>query len=122
MTNSTESHSSEAASSAAEIHIASPLMLIGVFAGLLALTAITLAASSVDMGSIVNFWLALVIAAAQASLMAVYFMQLRWDNLFHGVVLVAAAFFVALFIGIAVLDSKEYQSTLAPPPRVAPHP
>jgi hypothetical protein len=49
-------------------------------------------------------------------------MRLRWDSVFNGVILVAAVFFVSLFIGICVLDAKEYRSNLAPPTRVAPQP
>jgi caa(3)-type oxidase subunit IV len=103
-------------------HVASPLALIGVFAGLSALTVIALVVSCIDMGSIVNLWLGLDIAAVQAVLLALYFMRLRWDNLFQGVIFIAALFFAALFIGITVLDSKEYHPGLSRPSLVSPHP
>jgi hypothetical protein len=34
-------------------------------------------------------------------------MHLRWDSPFNGLAFVSALFFVALFIGITVLDTKE---------------
>jgi cytochrome c oxidase subunit 4 len=96
--------------------------MIAVLVGLLALTAATLALARVDMDATVNIWLAIGVAVAQAFLVTLYFMRLRWDSLFNGVVLIAAVFFVAIFIGIAVLDTKEYHPDLSPSSGVAPQP
>ena len=35
-------------------------------------------------------------------LVVMYFMHLRWDSPFNGIVILAALFFVALFIGLAL--------------------
>jgi caa(3)-type oxidase subunit IV len=122
MSNSTESYYPATTHRAPQAHIVSPLALIAVFACLLVLTVVTLALSYVDMGSIINVWLALDIAVVQAALLALYFMRLRWDSPFYGVILVAAVFFMAIFIGLTVLDTKEYHPNLAPPTGVAPRP
>jgi hypothetical protein len=42
-------------------------------------------------------------------------MHLRWDSPFNGFVLICALFFVSLFIGTVILDSKEYQVNYIPP-------
>ena len=44
-------------------------------------------------------------------------MHLRWDSPFNGVVLITAFFFVALFIGLALLDSHSYQPIMKPTPQ-----
>lgn len=95
-------------------HITPPWLLLGVYLVLVALTVLTVAVTYVELGS-VNLWVALAIAVLKAGLVAFYFMHLRWDNPFNGVILVVSLFFVALFIGIAILDSKEYQHNYIPP-------
>ena len=122
MTNPIECRSSAVVMNPAQAHVISRSNMIGVLVGLLVLTVATVAGTYIDMGSTVNVWLAFSIAVAQASLVALYFMRLRWDSSFNGVILVTAMFFMALFIGIAVLDTKEYHSSLAPPAGVAPQP
>ena len=122
MTNTTESQSIAIARSTPRDRTISPWMMIGVLIALLMLTAATVALTRVDMGDTVNLWLALGVAGTQGLLVSLYFMRLRWDSPFNGVVLVAALFFVALFIGIAVLDSREYHPNLAPPTGIAPQP
>jgi cytochrome c oxidase subunit 4 len=81
--------------------------LVAVFAALLVLTFLTVAVTWVQLGA-ANIWIALIIAAAKGSLVALYFMHLRWDSPFNAIVLIAALFFVALLLGIVILDSKEY--------------
>lgn len=95
-------------------HVVPPRILIAVFAGLMVLTFLTVAATWVDLGP-VNIWLALGIAVVKAGLVAMYFMHLRWDSPFNGIILIGAMFFVALFIGIAILDSREYAPNYNPP-------
>jgi cytochrome c oxidase subunit 4 len=95
-------------------HPVSPRLLVAVFAALMVLTFITIAATWVDIG-VWNVWLALLIAVVKAGLVAMYFMHLRWDNPFNGIVLIASLFFVALLIGSVVLDSREYKVNYTPP-------
>jgi cytochrome c oxidase subunit 4 len=107
---------------AAHTHAVPPWILLTVFAALLVLTVATVAVTWVDLGRTANVWIALVIAVAKAGLVALFFMHLWWDSKFNFVVLVAALFFVALFIGITVLDTKEYNVNFQPPPVTAARP
>ena len=97
-----------------QTHVVSPKLLLGVFAVLLVLTGLTVGVTEIDLGPF-NIWLALGVAVAKASLVALFFMHLRWDSLFNGIILIIALVFVAIFIGITVLDSREYQVNYAPP-------
>ena len=83
-------------------------LLLTVYAGLMICTALTYMATWVELGNF-NIWLALLIAVIKAGLVAMYFMHLRWDSPFNAICLIAALFFVCIFIGIAVLDSREYK-------------
>ncbi len=98
----------------AHVHVTSPFLLLSVYAVLVTLTVITVAVTLVDLGNF-NIWAALAVAVLKAGLVAFYFMHLRWDSPFNGIVLIISLFFVALFIGISILDSKEYQHNYTPP-------
>src|SRR4051794_124800 len=89
-------------------HHAVPLwLLFAVFGALLFFTVLTVGVTYVDLGEF-NIWLALGVAVVKATLVALYFMHLRWDNPFNGVIIAAAFLFVAIFIGIAIVDSHAY--------------
>ena len=96
------------------VHIVSPRLLLSIYGILLVLTVITVAVTDVDLGSF-NLVVALIVAVAKASVVALYFMHLRWDSPFNSVILVAAFLFVAIFIGIAIVDSHAYQPNIEPP-------
>jgi cytochrome c oxidase subunit IV len=102
------------------VHVVPMSILLTVFAALLALTAITVAVTWVDFGRTANIWIALFIAVIKSALVALYFMHLRWDSPFNGLILVAAIFFVALLIGTTVLDSKEYRINYQAPSPTSP--
>ncbi len=109
-----ESHGDQAHA----IHAVPMSILVGTLVVLLVLTFLTVAATWIDLGPL-NVWLALGIAVLKAGVVALFFMHLYWDKLFNGIVLIASLFFVALFMGIAILDSREYQPVLAVPPAPA---
>lgn len=88
-------------------------MLAGVFGTLIALTVATVAVTYVDLGRL-NIWVAMVIAAIKGILVAEIFMHLRWDPPFHRIALIGAICFVALFIGISMLDSLTYLPDVIP--------
>ena len=48
------------------------------------------------------------IATVKATLVALYFMHLRWDRPFNAIVLVSAIVAVMLFVAFALLDSYQY--------------
>jgi cytochrome c oxidase subunit 4 len=92
-------------------------ILIAVYAALLICTAITVAVSQIDLGEF-NIVVALAVAVVKGALVALFFMHLFWDQPFNGVVLIAALLFVALFIGIALMDVHAYQVNMNPPQTV----
>ena len=106
----------------AHVHVVPIWLLVAVFAVLLILTGLTVGVTLFDFGRTVNVWLALTIAVVKAGFVALFFMHLKWDSPFNGLVCVAAMFFVALFIGITLLDSKETAVNFQPPPVPAARP
>jgi cytochrome c oxidase subunit 4 len=88
-------------------HVVPVSVLLAVFAALLALTCVTLAATWFDLG-VWNLWLAMGIATVKATLVALYFMHLRYDHSFYALVLAVALLFVLLFIGFTLLDTVQY--------------
>ena len=101
------------------VHAVPRRILGGVYGLLLMFTVITVAVSKIDLGN-ANIWVALFIAVIKGGLVVMYFMHLRWDSPFNGIVLLAALFFVALFIGLALLDSNSYQPQIKPTPMAVP--
>lgn len=95
-------------------HVVSPATLLLTWVALLIGTVLTVAITYVDLGAF-SVWLALGVAVAKASLVALYFMHLRWDSLFNGVVLIAALLFLMAFIGVAMMDTAEYQDAFELP-------
>jgi cytochrome c oxidase subunit 4 len=98
---------------AAVAHVVPLRVLLAVWAALVLLTWITVAVTYVDLGNL-NLWIAIAIATIKASLVALYFMHLRYDKPFYGVILVGALLFVMLFIGVAMMDTLEYEHQLIP--------
>ncbi len=95
------------------VHVASVKLLLGVWIALMIGTWLTVAASNVDLGPL-NIWLGLAIATAKAVLVGLYFMHLRWDKPFNAFVFLGAFFFLFLFIGFAMMDTR--------PVSAGPHP
>ncbi len=87
-------------------HISSPATLISTFVALVALTVLTCALATLDLGEF-DMPVTLGIATVKALLVAVIFMQLQYDKLFNSILLISAAAFLVLFIGMTILDSKE---------------
>jgi cytochrome c oxidase subunit IV len=83
-------------------------VLVAVFALLLLMTGLTVAATWLNLGSW-NLIIAMGIATFKAALVVLYFMHLRYDNSFNAIVFIAAIVFMALFIGLTLLDTFQYQ-------------
>ena len=49
------------------------------------------------------------IATVKATLVALYFMHLRYDKGFHTIVIIGALLFVGLFVSLTLLDRVQYQ-------------
>ena len=92
-------------------HVMPLRVLVGVFAGLAALTVLTVAVSKFDFGEY-NLVIALAIAVMKASLVVLFFMHLIWDKPFNAIVFVGCLVFVGLFIGLTLMDTTQnYGST-----------
>jgi cytochrome c oxidase subunit IV len=98
---------------AATAHVVPWRTLAAVLATLVGLTVATVAATWVDLGPW-NLVVALGIATFKASLVLLYFMHLRWDRPFHAVVFVVTLLFLALFITLAMLDTRAYEPEMIP--------
>ncbi|MHC4399431.1 MAG: cytochrome C oxidase subunit IV family protein [Planctomycetota bacterium] len=99
----------EPALAAEETAHAVPLtVLLGVFLALIALTALTVAATWVDLGSF-NLLAAMGIAMVKAVLVALFFMHLAYDRPFNAFIFCVGLFFLALFVSLTLLDTVEYQ-------------
>ena len=99
-------HHHSADSETIHSHVSSPAQLIGIFVALLALTAITVWASTWPVGNL-DVWIALSIAGVKATLVAAYFMHLRYDNATNSLLLVFSIATVVLFLAVTLLDVKE---------------
>ncbi len=88
-------------------HIVPVRILLTTAMMLLILTVVTVAVAKIDFGNL-NIWFALGIAVAKGSIVALFFMHLKYDRPFNGLVFVASLAFVALFISFALTDTKEY--------------
>lgn len=86
-------------------------VLLGVFIALLALTYVTVAVTKIDLGSL-NLWIALGVATVKAALVVLYFMHLRYDNLFNSIIFLCALVFVFLFLGITIMDTIQYNPAI----------
>lgn len=83
-------------------------ILIGVWAALTVLTVITVGASYIEWGGSLDIIIAMGIATVKAVLVALFFMHLKYDRKLYSVVFVAPLLFLALFLSLAVLDSRQY--------------
>lgn len=94
-------------------HVVPLWLLAAILICLLALTYVTVAVTHYDMGRL-NLWIAMGIATVKGLLVALYFMHLRWDRPFNGVVFMSALVFVLLFVGIVLMDTDAYQPEMIP--------
>ncbi|MCC6681937.1 MAG: cytochrome C oxidase subunit IV family protein [Phycisphaeraceae bacterium] len=98
-------------------HISPLWQLAGILIALLLLTVATVAVSYANLGNL-SILVALLIAAVKGTLVVLYFMHLRYDAPFNALVFSMALLFVALMIGFTLIDSRQYQPNLTPPPAV----
>lgn len=89
-------------------------ILIGIWGALMLLTVVTVAVTYLPIGDMpaLGLWIAMGIATVKATLVALYFMHLRWDKPFHSIVFVTALLCVMLLVGLALMDTKDYQPSI----------
>jgi len=96
-------------------HVVPVWLLVAVFAALILLTGLTVLLHEPQWRERLGDWglaAALLIATVKASLVALYFMHLRYDKPFNTIVFLAALLFVGLFLSLTVLDTVEYHPDL----------
>ncbi len=79
---------------------------VAVWAGLIALTALTVGVSYIDMKQ-VGTLAALMIAGCKASLVVLYFMHIRFERRLHVLMLLVVAATYLIFIGLTFSDYGE---------------
>lgn len=94
--------------SAGTPHVVPLRVLLAVFAALIALTAVTVWVAGIDLGDW-NLFGALAIATVKAALVALFFMHLRYDSPFNALLFVTGLAFLALFLGLTLIDAVAYQ-------------
>ena len=94
-------------------HVVPMKILVAVISSLMILTWVTVAVTWVDLGSF-NLWIAMGIALVKASLVALFFMHLRWDAPINGIILISSLLMVVLFVGIVMMDTNAYAPDLIP--------
>ncbi len=95
------------------VHVVPVPVLAGVFALLIVLTGVTVAATWVDLGT-ANIWLAMGIATVKGIFVLLYFMHLRYDRAVNSIIFISALLFVLLFVGITLMDTMAYHADLIP--------
>lgn len=71
---------------------------------LLVLTAVTVIVAQFHFGPY-NLLVAMIIAATKASLVALYFMHLKYDNKLYATVFVLSVIFLAVFVTLTMFDT-----------------
>ncbi|MBX3418045.1 MAG: cytochrome C oxidase subunit IV family protein [Pirellulaceae bacterium] len=99
-------------------HPAPLKLLFAVFFALIALTILTVALATVDLGPF-GIWISMTIATVKAALVALFFMHMYWDKSFNVLVFLSSFLFVALFIGLTMTDTQHYQEQIDAFPRKA---
>jgi cytochrome c oxidase subunit 4 len=81
-----------------------PKLYTAILIALLILTGITVGAAYIDLGS-GNVVVALIIATIKASLVALFFMHLRWEKPVNSIIAVAGFLFLGIFLMFDLLDA-----------------
>ena len=101
-------------------HVAPVRVLLSTWIALTILTILTVLASRIELGANGNLALAMFIAVIKASLVCLFFMHLKYDKLFHSVLLIGGILAASLFVGFALMDSSQYQKSIIWQPAAPP--
>jgi cytochrome c oxidase subunit IV len=85
------------------IHIVSPKIYLTIFLALLVFTAVTVAASYVDMG-VFNPIVALAIAVTKMTLVVLFFMHVKYSTRLTKLTIISGFFIVLALIGMTLSD------------------
>jgi len=87
------------------VHVHPMSLYIKVFAALIFFTLLTVAVAEVHLGEW-NFFVAVVIATIKASLVALFFMHLKDDDRFNGLIFVGSVVFMGVFFVYTMNDTN----------------
>lgn len=97
-------------------HPAAPKLLFAVFIALIVLTLVTVATSALGpvlgMPRAFAFPIAMIFATMKAFLVCAFFMHMWWDKGFNILAFLSSLLFVALFIGMTLMDTSHYQNSI----------
>lgn len=85
-------------------HILPLKVYLGVATALLVFTVITVVAAQFHFGEY-NLLIAMIIAAIKATMVALYFMHLKYDNKIYALVFVGSLLFLAVFVIFTMFDT-----------------
>lgn len=86
-------------------HISTDKTLLGVAGGLLILTVFTVVVHYLHLPHPWSIIVAMAIATSKAMLVALFFMNLYWDERFNLMLFVTSIVFLALLVGLTLLDT-----------------
>jgi len=92
-------------------HVLPLSLLVKVFGGLVLLTALTVFTGTMNL----HGWdlpVAMVIATSKASLVCLFFMHLKYDKPFIGMIFLLSVLFVGLFLAFVGYDAGQYQDNI----------
>jgi cytochrome c oxidase subunit 4 len=92
-------------------HVLSPRTMITVLLILFGLTVVTVAVARLDFGRL-NVVGALAIACVKASIVALWFMHLRYDKRFNFFIIIGSAALVVWMVSYILFDTKLYQDDM----------
>jgi cytochrome c oxidase subunit IV len=88
---------------AVHTHVSSIPFYVAVFAALLTLTGLTVGQSYVDLGRL-NLAAVVIIASMKATLVVLFFMHIRHDAKFNGLMVLACIGFIGIFFAYTFND------------------
>ena len=92
-------------------------LLLAVFFALIFLTILTVVTAG-QLPKPFGIWVAMIIATMKAALVMMFFMHMYWDKGFNVIVFLSSLLFVALFIGMTLMDTGHYLETINQFPRL----
>lgn len=96
-------------------HVSPVSLYITIFAALMILTGVTVAAAFINLGSF-NFLVAMIIAGFKASLVVWYFMHVKYQSHLTKLTLATGLFFLAILLGMMLIDYTGRGLSPAMPP------
>lgn len=92
-------------------HPVSVKLLLAVFVALVSLTILTVVVNGFPLGKW-DLFVALGIATIKGSLVCLFFMHMYWEKGLNIVAFLSSIFFVAMFIGMALMDTSAYRDSI----------